>query len=59
MINKSMLNKLYEIGSISFGEIKKNNFNYNIPYVNKFKEIELLVNDIIQDIKEKEEEESN
>ena len=54
-----MLNKLYEIESISFGEIKKNNFNYNIPYVNKFKEIELLVNDIIQDIKEKEEEESN
>lgn len=31
MINKSMLNKLYEIKSISFGEIKKNNFNYNIP----------------------------
>lgn len=51
-----MLNKLYEIESISFGEIKKNNFNYNIPHVNKFKEIELLVNDIIQDIKEKEEE---
>lgn len=54
-----MLNKLYEIESISFGEIKKNNFNYNMPHVNKFEEINLLVNDIIQYIKEKEEEESN
>lgn len=55
MINKNILNKLYEIESISFSEIKKNNFNYSIPHVNKFKEIELIINDIIQDIKEKEE----
>ena len=36
MINKSMLNKLYEIESISFGDIMINNFIYYIPYVNIF-----------------------